>query len=123
MAPVMKKQKLSNGNDAAVKVLSNLDNEQDLKHKPEQQHRRSLFVRSLPANTTSESLTELFSESYPIKHATAVIDATTKQCKGYGFVTFADTEDAQRARDEFNGHTLEGREVACGDGRASKQRL
>ncbi|KAK7527068.1 uncharacterized protein IWZ02DRAFT_445324 [Phyllosticta citriasiana] len=74
-------------------------------------HRRQLFVRGLPATVTSESLTEHFSQSYPIKHAVAVLDKTTKQCKGYGFVTFADAEDAQRASEEFNASELEGRKI------------
>ncbi|GAB7350871.1 hypothetical protein MBLNU459_g1392t1 [Dothideomycetes sp. NU459] len=73
--------------------------------------RRSLFVRSLPATTTTESLTEIFSQSYPIKHATAVTDKETKQCKGYGFVTFADAEDCQRAKEEFNGFVVEGKKL------------
>lgn len=76
-----------------------------------QQQRRSLFVRSLPAAATTESLIEHFSQSYPIKHATAVIDASTKQCKGYGFITFADAEDAVRALADFNGSTLQGRKI------------
>lgn len=73
--------------------------------------RRSLFVRSLPSTTTTESLTEIFSQSYPIKHATAVTDKETKQCKGYGFVTFADAEDCQRAKTEFNGFVIEGKKL------------
>jgi nucleolar protein 4 len=73
--------------------------------------RRSLFVRSLPAIATSETLTGLFSESYPLKHATVVLDPVTKQSKGFGFVTFADAEDAQRALEEFNGHTFLGRKI------------
>jgi len=72
---------------------------------------RQLFVRALPASTTSESLTELFSQNYPIKHATAVLDKETKQCKGYGFVTFADADDAARAKDDFNGHVIDGKKL------------
>ncbi|KAF1356685.1 hypothetical protein BDV97DRAFT_342434 [Delphinella strobiligena] len=75
--------------------------------------RRSLFVRSLPATTTTESLTEIFSQSYPIKHATAVTDKESKQCKGYGFVTFADADDCQRAKEEFNGFIIEGKKLRC----------
>lgn len=75
--------------------------------------RRSLFVRSLPATTTTESLTEIFSQSYPIKHATAVTDKETKQCKGYGFVTFADADDCQRAKEEFNGFVIDGKKLRC----------
>lgn len=71
----------------------------------------SLFVRSLPTDTTSETLTAIFSHSYPIKHATAVIDKETQQCKGYGFVTFADADDALRAKAEFNGHVLSGKKL------------
>jgi len=73
--------------------------------------RRTLFVRSLPAIATSDKLTELFSSSYPLKHATVVIDTETKQSKGYGFVTFADAEDAQKAQEEFNGQAFLGRKM------------
>merc|ERR1712225_85497 len=72
---------------------------------------RTLFVRSLPAIATSDALTELFSQNYPLKHATVVLDPETKQSKGYGFVTLADAEDAQRALDEFNGQTFLGRKM------------
>ncbi|RHZ48551.1 mRNA-binding ribosome biosynthesis protein NOP4 [Aspergillus thermomutatus] len=75
------------------------------------QPRRTLFVRSLPTSATTESLTEYFSQSYVIKHATVVNDPETKQCKGYGFVTFADLEDAQAALKELNGSVFEGKKI------------
>lgn len=73
--------------------------------------RRSLFVRSLPASVTTERLTEHFSQSYPLKHATVVTDPKTKVSKGYGFVTFADPEDAQAAATELNNSVLDGRKI------------
>ena len=76
-----------------------------------QQKGRSLFVRSLPQNATSESLTNLFSQSFPVKHATVVVDSESQQSKGYGFVTFADVEDARSAEDTFNGSLFEGRKI------------
>ncbi|KAG2420599.1 hypothetical protein HFD88_000212 [Aspergillus terreus] len=75
------------------------------------QPRRTLFVRSLPASTTTESLTEYFSQSYVIKHALAVLDPETKQSKGYGFVTFADVDDAKAALEEYNGSVFEGKKI------------
>ncbi|GAD95494.1 ribosome biogenesis (Nop4), putative [Paecilomyces variotii No. 5] len=75
------------------------------------QPRKTLFVRSLPASATTESLTEYFSQSYVIKHATVVLDPETKQSKGYGFVSFADLEDAQRALEEFNGSDFDGKKI------------
>ena len=73
--------------------------------------RRSLFVRSLPSTVTSEALTKLFSDTYPLKHATVVLDPETKQSKGYGFVTFADADDAERAKEEFHGKSFQGRKL------------
>lgn len=70
---------------------------------------KSLFVHSLAKTVTTESLTRLFSNSYPLKHATVVQDPLTKVSKGYGFVTFADSDDAKRARDSLDGSLWEGR--------------
>lgn len=119
MGPARKKQRLSNGSAAIVEEAMNIAEtatqpaEETAAQAQEKavQQRRSLFVRSLPASTTNESLTELFSDSYPIKHAVAVIDPSTKECRGYGFVTFADAEDAAKAREQFNGHLVDGRKI------------
>lgn len=78
-------------------------------HKPHQT--KSLFVYSLSETVSAESLTRLFSQSYPLKHATVVRDPLTKKSKGYGFVTFADSEDASKARESFNGFLFEGRKL------------
>lgn len=118
MGPARKKQRLSNGDAAAVEedthnTTNNNDGAENTAEAQEKavQQKRSLFVRSLPADTTSDSLTDLFSDSYPVKHAVAVIDPSTKECRGYGFVTFADAEDAARAREQFNGHVLDGKKL------------
>jgi nucleolar protein 4 len=99
----------------AEAVHSQSDNDDSPNKKPRKETnasaRRSLFVRSLPSTVTSDALTKLFSESYPLKHATVVLDPETKQSKGYGFVTFADAEDAERAKEEFNGHAFQGRKL------------
>lgn len=73
--------------------------------------RRQLFVRSLAPGVTSEQLTEHFSQSYPLKHATVVVDPVTKTSRGYGFVTFVDVEDAERAVEEFNNTEFEGKKI------------
>lgn len=75
------------------------------------QPKRTLFVRSLPTSATTDSLAEYFSQSYVIKHAIVVNDRETNQSKGYGFVTFADVEDAQRALEEFNGTVFDWKKI------------
>ncbi|MCJ1327479.1 RNA recognition motif-containing protein [Thelotrema lepadinum] len=116
-----KRRRLSEEGDAVATALADLKGDF---HKPEDSPdldlssttartklSRSLFVRSIPLKTTNEALAEHFSQSYPLKHATVVFDRETKKSKGYGFVTFADTEDAQRAREEFDGSTIEGKKI------------
>ncbi|WYZ40367.1 hypothetical protein EsH8_IV_000708 [Colletotrichum jinshuiense] len=71
----------------------------------------SLFVRSLPPNATSESLTDYFSEHFPVKHATVVLDPATKTSRGYGFVTLTDAEDATEAKKKLNNVVWEGRRI------------
>jgi nucleolar protein 4 len=73
-------------------------------------------VRNLAPTTTSDDLTQLFSQTYPIKHAVAVLDAPphaagAKACRGYGFVTFADPADAVAARAALHGSELLGHRV------------
>ncbi|KAJ4391373.1 RNA recognition motif-containing protein [Gnomoniopsis smithogilvyi] len=75
------------------------------------EERRSLFVRSLPASATSESLTEYFSQHYPVKHATVVVDKNTKASRGYGFVTFTDADDAIEAKKKLNNEMFDGRRL------------
>ena len=77
--------------------------------RPEQT--KSLFVHSLPRTATAESLTKFFSQSCPLKHATIVLDPETKTSKGYGFVTFADAEDAKGATETYNGSLFEGHKI------------
>ncbi len=72
---------------------------------------KSLFVHSLPAEATNDTLAEHFSQSYPLKHATIVVDPAKNTSKRYGFVTFADADDAQSAKEAFNGSVLQGKTI------------
>lgn len=78
---------------------------------PKEAARRQLFVRGLALDVTTEDLTNHFSESYPIKNALVVLDKETRASKGYGFVTFADVEDATRAKEELNNSELKGKKI------------
>ncbi|KAI9877573.1 MAG: RNA recognition motif-containing protein [Pleopsidium flavum] len=118
MGPQRKKQRISsNGTGNATKINdcladgSDSDAEDGSPSGATHQRKRSLFVRSLSSTVTTETLTQYFSQSFPIKHATVVVDPVTKQSKGYGFVTFADAEDAKQAEKEYNGKVLESRKI------------
>ena len=73
--------------------------------------RATLFVRCIPESVTSDALAQFFSHAYPTKHATVVVDPTTKKSRGFGFVTFADVDDARSAHQALQGAKLEGRNI------------
>lgn len=73
---------------------------------------RSLFVRSLPASATDETLTDFFSQHFPVKSAVVVKDPTTKQSRGYGFVVLTDTQDANDAKTKLHGYKLDGKPIS-----------
>jgi len=123
MAPRRKRQRLSLDGEANVTVTASATPEVAetpsnpsiataiTTAPPKEATRRQLFVRGLALDVTTEDLTNHFSESYPIKNALVVLDKETRESKGYGFVTFADVEDAQRAKEELNNSELKGKKI------------
>ncbi|KAF2790678.1 RNA-binding domain-containing protein [Melanomma pulvis-pyrius CBS 109.77] len=109
MAPHRKRQRLSE--DGAAAATASASASADPATPKDAESRKQLFVRSLAATVTTEDLTAHFSESYPIKHAVVVLDPATKESKRFGFVTFADAEDAQRAKEELDGSKLQGSKI------------
>ncbi|KAG8407631.1 RNA recognition motif-containing protein [Metarhizium acridum] len=79
--------------------------------RPRVEERRSLFVRSLPANVTNEALADFFSQHFPVKHAVVVVDQKTKESRGYGFVTLADSDDALAAKNTLDKAEWEGKRI------------
>lgn len=72
--------------------------------------KNKLFVGSLPWSITSDSLAELFAQYGEITEAMVISDRDTGRSKGFGFVTFAKDEDAQKAL-EMDGREVEGRKI------------
>lgn len=106
-----KRQRLSLDGQDAVTASNEDVGSQEMRQNPTTSKSKSVFVHSLPADATTGNLTEHFSQFYPIKHAIVVTDPDTKQSKGYGFVTFADTEDAENAKESLNGSTYRGKRI------------
>ncbi len=123
MGPAKKRRRLSGGDAGAPptqlaqpasskkQATEDKSTNEDDAHKTQDKPSKQLFVRSLPSTVTQASLTEYLSQSYPIKHAVLVCDPITKKSKGYGFVAFADLDDAQRAKEELHGSEFEGQKI------------
>ena len=70
-----------------------------------------LFVGSLSFSTSSETLRTLFAAAGTVESATVVTDRDTGQSRGFGFVEMATAEEAEAALKQFNGHSLDGRQL------------
>jgi len=70
-----------------------------------------LFVGGLAWATDDQSLHDSFKQFGTIASAMVVTDRSTGRSKGFGFVTFADPTQAQKAVDGMQGKDLDGRTI------------
>ncbi|URE11280.1 hypothetical protein MUK42_04632 [Musa troglodytarum] len=62
-----------------------------------------LFVGGLSFYTTEDSLSEAFSRFGQVIEAKIIMDKVSQRSKGFGFVTFASEDEAQKALSEMDG--------------------
>jgi len=72
---------------------------------------KKLFVGSLSWNTDDRGLREAFEPHGEITEATVIADRDTGRSRGFGFVTFADDEAADKAIAALNQTELDGRTI------------
>ena len=72
---------------------------------------KKLFVGGLSWDTTDESLRAAFETLGPVSDAKVITDRDTGRSRGFGFVTYADAADGQRAIQELDGQEVDGRRV------------
>jgi cold-inducible RNA-binding protein len=70
-----------------------------------------LFVGGLPWAVDSNRLREIFSEFGEVVDAHVALDRETRRSRGFGFVEFANAEQAQSAISALDGKELDGRTV------------
>jgi len=67
---------------------------------------KKLYVGNLEHTVTEEELRTLFSEHGGVLSLTIVRDRYSGRSKGFGFVEFANNEDAQKAKQALKGRAL-----------------
>ncbi|XP_021743155.1 organelle RRM domain-containing protein 2, mitochondrial [Chenopodium quinoa] len=67
-----------------------------------------LFVSGLSRMTTDEKFTEAFAPFGQLVEAKIIVDRPTGKSKGFGFVTYATIEEAEKAREAMNAKFLDG---------------
>ncbi|KRZ80330.1 RNA-binding protein 39 [Trichinella papuae] len=73
-----------------------------------------LYVGSLHFNITEEMLRGIFEPFGKIESIQLLKDPETSRSRGYGFITFYNSEDAKRAMEQLNGFELAGRPMKVG---------
>jgi len=69
-----------------------------------------MFVGGLSWQTTEEGLKEYFSKFGVVSEAMVMRDPTTKHSRGFGFVTYADSDGVDKVI-EFGSHELDGKKI------------
>lgn len=83
---------------------------------------KKIYVGNLPFSVTLDRLKELFSPYGQIEDAIVMANKFTGRSRGFGFVTFAEDGDAEKAIAEMNNKNIEGRELKVNEAKPLEER-
>lgn len=83
---------------------------------------RKLYVGNLAYSVGEQSLQETFSQVGTVESANLITDRDTGQSKGFGFVEMSSEGEAQRAIQELNGTTIDGRAINVNEAKPKASR-
>ncbi|OGK12627.1 hypothetical protein A3C98_00850 [Candidatus Roizmanbacteria bacterium RIFCSPHIGHO2_02_FULL_37_15] len=73
--------------------------------------KKKLYVGNLPWSVNEQSLKDMFSPFGEITEVVIISDRYTGRSKGFGFVTFANEADAEKAIAELSNKEIDGRKI------------
>ena len=82
---------------------------------------KKLYVGNLTFSINDEELEKAFAEFGEILSAIVIKDRISGRSKGFGFVEFANDEDADKATEALNGTELSGREIRIDQARDQRR--
>lgn len=83
---------------------------------------KKLFVGNIAWSATDDQLKELFSQHGEIEDAVILKDKFSGRSRGFGFVTFVNDADADKAIEALNDYELEGRKIGVSEARPKEDR-
>ncbi|MFQ5665386.1 MAG: RNA recognition motif domain-containing protein [Candidatus Binatia bacterium] len=81
-----------------------------------------LYVGNLPFKTSEDELRSLFQEAGTVASVNIIRDKFSGQSRGFGFVEMNSSEEAQKAIEMFNGHSLDNRAILVNEARPQTPR-
>lgn len=82
---------------------------------------KKLFIGNIEWAVTEDDLKTLFSQYGETEECVIVKDKFSGRSKGFGFVTFTNDEDADKAVAELDGHDLNERKIVVNEARPPRQ--
>ncbi len=82
----------------------------------------NIYVSNLSFNVQDEDLKEFFAEYGEVTSAKVITDKFTGRSRGFGFVEMSDDAAAQKALQELDGATVEGRAIKVSEAKPREQR-
>jgi len=81
-----------------------------------------LYVGNLSFQTSSDDLTQLFSQAGTVESANVIEDRETGRSRGFAFVEMASKEEGNAAIQQFNGHEVGGRALNVNEAKPREDR-
>lgn len=76
-----------------------------------------LFVGNLSYNVTENDLQDLFAQHGTVTDVNLMLDRMSGRSRGFAFVTMSSKEEADKATQALNGHSLDGRNLTVNEAR------
>jgi len=82
---------------------------------------KKVYVGNLPFSVSEKELSEMFSSYGEITEAIVIKDKYSGRSKGFGFVTFANDESADKAISEMNEKDVQGRALKVNEAKPMEE--
>jgi len=83
---------------------------------------RKLYVGNLPYETGEADLQQLFAGAGTVETVNVIRDMATGRARGFAFVEMGTDEEAQKAINAYNNHSLGGRNLTVNEARPKPER-
>ncbi|EOA28897.1 hypothetical protein CARUB_v10025143mg [Capsella rubella] len=80
----------------------------------------TLFVKGVSFSSTEETLAQAFSQYGQVLKVDMIMDKFRRRPKGFAYVTFSSTEEAEKALLELNGQLVDGRVLILDTAKVAK---
>lgn len=83
---------------------------------------KKLYVGNLPYSVDQAALQDTFGKCGTVESANVIMNRDTGQSKGFGFVEMSSSAEAQKAIQEINGTSIDGRALTVNEAKPQEKR-